>query len=62
MALFTKVTGLIVKQMDAEDSFMQMETCITDSGKTTKLTAKEFTHIWMARPMTEIGKKISSMA
>ena len=45
MVLCMKDGGKITKQMAKEDSFMLTETFMMDTGKTTKLMDKEFTHI-----------------
>ena len=53
--------GKMIRPMDGEDSFMQMETFMKGSGKKIKLTEKVFTLTPMEPNMMEIGKKINNM-
>ena len=56
-----KVGGKITKPMVKVDLSMLMEISTTVSGRMTRLTDSEFTHIWMELDTKENGRKISSM-
>ena len=53
--------GRITRPTEKEDSFMPMATCMTASGRMTKLMVTVFTVIWTEPSMRGIGKRTSSM-
>ena len=54
MAIFTKVSGQMIKLMDMEYILMQMEQNILESGKTTSNTVKDMRHGLM-EPFTKVS-------
>lgn len=61
MAQSIKDSGKTTRQMEKDDSFMLMETCMRETGSTIRLTVKESIPILMELNTLETGKKINRM-
>lgn len=58
---FTKDGGSMIKLMEKEDLFMEMEMCMKETGTRTRLTDLEYILIQMEPPTQENGEMTSSM-
>ena len=61
MVVSTKDIGKMIKPMEKEDLFTQMEISMTDTGKMIKPTDSVVTLILMEQSIKDIGKMISNM-